>query len=308
MNPALGSRLEEYLKTTEALAAKTGTITKVALPFGASMFGALNSVDAQIVYSGVQNIAASVAGNTNRAYINIDQAGGNDLEIHRNHAFGNQFIQIDEVIGGGFSVNGFNGQVAGTYVYPYALAANAVIGAAGPWGFQAGQANSLSEVNNAYPNDRWTPLANGTTRFVGFRGTIGGSTKYGWIRLTKNAFGSFTVVDWAYNNNSGQQILAGQTSLPTSADISVSKSVFPTSGPSGTTVTYTITVTNLGPDQATGVEITDIVPAGMTYVPGSITGAGTYVTGSPSGTGLKWQNITLANGASTNLTFQATVN
>ncbi|MBK8564073.1 MAG: T9SS type A sorting domain-containing protein [Saprospiraceae bacterium] len=170
--------------------------------------------DAQIVYSGTQNIGCVLGGNTNRCYANINNAGGNDIEIHRNHAFGNQLIQIDEFPGGGFEVNGFHARVVGIYVYPYANVTGAVIGAGGPWGFQSGQANSLSEINGAYPNDAWTPLPNGETRYVGIRGTVGGATKYGWVQLTKNGFGNHTIVDWAYNNNTGQSIEAGQTSLP----------------------------------------------------------------------------------------------
>ncbi len=301
----LDSKLSAYLKLTESMTLKPSTISKAVLPMGASMFGMLNSLEAQIVYSGTQNIVGSIAGNTNRMYANLDNAGGNDLEIHRNHAFGNQFIQIDEVPGGGFSVNGFQGRVVGSYVYPYALNAGAVIGAAGPWGFQSGQANSLAEVNNAYPNDVWN--TDGMTKFIGLRGTIGGQTKYGWIRLTRTNISSWTFVDWAYQSNGGS-IEAGQTTTASVADVAIVKSVLPTTGPAGTVVTYSLALTNNGPDAATGVEVTDIVPVGMTFVPGSMTGSGTYNSASPAGTGLKWTGISLGNGASTTLTFQATVN
>jgi hypothetical protein len=46
---------------------------------------------------------------------------------------------------------------------------------------------------------------------MGIRGTIGGNTKYGWIRLTKNGFGNYTIVDWAYNNTTNASILTGAT-------------------------------------------------------------------------------------------------
>ena len=42
----------------------------------------------------------------------------------------------------------------------------------------------------------------------------------------------------------------------------------------GNTVTYTLTVINNGPDNATGVQITDKLPSGLTY--GSDTGGGSY--------------------------------
>ena len=73
------------------------------------------------------------------------------------------------------------------------------------------------------------------------------------------------------------------------------------------TVTYTVQLTNNGPDAATNVVVTDIVPAGLTYVGASITGGDSSDDSDPAGSGLSWTVNTLANGASTSLTFQATV-
>ena len=182
------------------------------LPLGAAFLSGIPAGEAAIVYSGVQNIAVVLAGNTNRVFINIDLAGGNDFSIHRNHAVGNQFIQANDVSGGGFEIYGFHGVQSGAYAYPNANASNVPIGPGGPWVFGVGQANTLSEINNAYPNDKWTPLAGGTTRFIGFFGEIAGQTRYGWMRITKNSFGNLTIVDWAYENT-GASILTGQTSL-----------------------------------------------------------------------------------------------
>ncbi|MBK8567580.1 MAG: hypothetical protein IPN76_30745 [Saprospiraceae bacterium] len=166
--------------------------------------------DAAIVYSGIQNVGCNLAGATARCYANINNAGGNDFSFHRNHVAAQIFIQVDEVPGGGFSLNGFHAQVVGNYVYPYANVSGVNIGPGGPWGFQAGQANSLSD-NGFYPNHKWESLANGTTRFMGIRGTIGGNTHYGWMRLTKNGFGNYTIVDWAYDNSPNTSILTGST-------------------------------------------------------------------------------------------------
>ncbi|MDD5265298.1 MAG: lamin tail domain-containing protein, partial [Candidatus Bipolaricaulis sp.] len=58
------------------------------------------------------------------------------------------------------------------------------------------------------------------------------------------------------------------------ADLSVDKSASKTTLTEGEEFVYTITVTNLGPDIATGVELTDILPLGITYV--SDDGLGTY--------------------------------
>ena len=60
----------------------------------------------------------------------------------------------------------------------------------------------------------------------------------------------------------------------------------------GDTVTYTVIVTNNGPDSATNVALTDWLPAGVTYVSDTAT-QGSY----NDGTGV-WTVGTIANGAS----------
>lgn len=99
-------------------------------------------------------------------------------------------------------------------------------------------------------------------------------------------------------------------------------------GKSGDTVTYTIRYTNNGNNPATNVRITDLIPAGMTYKPGSalwtVTGATVLhdAGGAAQGAGptITYDfGITVANrvtadvsqvptGATADLTFQVTVN
>lgn len=202
------SRLESYLTQSKAILNNFSTIQKKSpISFGTAFLGVLGGMNAQIVYSDIQNINCNLPNHSNRCYADINNAGGNDFEIHRNVVGANVFIQVDEVLGGGFMINGFHAQLEAGYVYPYANASNVNIGPALPWNFQVGQANSLSD-NGVYPNHKWEPLPNGTTRFIGIRGTISGDTKYGWIRLTKNSFGNYTIVDWAYES-SGSSITTG---------------------------------------------------------------------------------------------------
>ncbi|PKV51821.1 putative repeat protein (TIGR01451 family) [Aquimarina sp. MAR_2010_214] len=59
-------------------------------------------------------------------------------------------------------------------------------------------------------------------------------------------------------------------------DLVVAKTVDNGTPNEGSNVTYTITVTNNGPAQATSVVLTDVLPAGVTYV--SDTGSGAYVS------------------------------
>lgn len=297
-------KLNDYFQLSASISTKPLSDAKILLPLGAAMFGALSSLEAAIVYSGVQNVSIALVGATNRGYVNIDLAGGNDFEIHRNHVAAQVFIQADEVPGGGFALNGFHGQVAGAYVYPYANASGVNIGPAAPFGFQAGQANSLSD-NGFYPNHKWESLPNGTTRFIGFRGVKNGITCYGWMRLTKNSFGNFTVVDWAYENT-GASILTGATASA-SADLSLTENASTLTPITGQTVTFTIIVNNAGPGPATAVEVKNIVPSGLSFVAGSQTGPGTYVSNAPSTTGLRWNAISIPANSAVTLTFQAIV-
>ena len=84
------------------------------------------------------------------------------------------------------------------------------------------------------------------------------------------------------------------------ADVFVTKTVDEVSPAEGDTVTYTITVTNNGPEQATNVTVTDVLPAGVTYLDDD--GAGDY----NDGTGV-WSVGTLNSGASETLDIRATV-
>jgi uncharacterized repeat protein (TIGR01451 family) len=85
------------------------------------------------------------------------------------------------------------------------------------------------------------------------------------------------------------------------ADIAVNKSVDNPEPDPGDTVTYTVTATNNGVDTSTDVQVTDVVPAGLTFT-SAWTTQGTYA----SGTGV-WDIGTLANGASGTLAITATV-
>ncbi|MAU10680.1 MAG: hypothetical protein CL607_12720 [Anaerolineaceae bacterium] len=90
----------------------------------------------------------------------------------------------------------------------------------------------------------------------------------------------------------------------TTVDLAVVKSVTPTAPSEGDIVTYTIQVTNNGPANATGVVVTDTLPAGLTYV--SNNSASTGTTYAPA-TG-EWAIGDLTIGASIQLEIRARVN
>lgn len=87
------------------------------------------------------------------------------------------------------------------------------------------------------------------------------------------------------------------------ADIAVAKSVNKLTPNEGETITYTIRATNLGPSGASGIQVTDLLPAGITYVTHSAPVGTSY----NPGTGL-WTAGSLVKDAYKELTITATVN
>lgn len=87
--------------------------------------------------------------------------------------------------------------------------------------------------------------------------------------------------------------------------VSVEKSATPDPANIGDTVTYTILVTNLGPIDATGSTLTDVLPAELTYVPASVTGLGADDTGAPT---LVWNFGVMTVGQVETVTYDVTAN
>jgi large repetitive protein len=88
--------------------------------------------------------------------------------------------------------------------------------------------------------------------------------------------------------------------VPASSDLSLDKSVDDATPDVGQNVVFTVTLTNSGPDAATGVQVRDLLPAGLTYV--SDNGGGAYVPG----TGI-WTVGAVGNGGTPSLQITATV-
>jgi uncharacterized repeat protein (TIGR01451 family) len=85
------------------------------------------------------------------------------------------------------------------------------------------------------------------------------------------------------------------------ADLAVTKTVSDATPNVGEQVTFTVMLTNNGPDPANGVGVTDLLPAGLTFVSASPS-QGTY----DSTAGL-WTVGTVAVGTPQTLQLQATV-
>lgn len=95
------------------------------------------------------------------------------------------------------------------------------------------------------------------------------------------------------------------TALPTPTDVvlSMAKGVDENTPLIGETITYTISVINVGNTQATNVNVTDILPAGLNFV--SATGGGSYDSTTRT---ISWLGLTLDSSQSEIFTITATVN
>ncbi len=157
---------------------------------------------------------------------------------------------------------------------------------------------SESAASGAYNSTTgvWTigNLANGASTTLTVTGTVLSLGDYNNVAAVVNAD---QVDDDKTNNSASIEV------VPPQSDLSISKAVNANNPNVGDQVTFTVLVTNNGPDpaNATNVEVTDILPSGYTLVSSSET-KGSY----NSSTGL-WDIGTLPNGDSETLTITATV-
>ncbi len=129
--------------------------------------------------------------------------------------------------------------------------------------------------------------------------TITGAAPVGAQTLTNTA--GVTVPGGTTDPTPGDNTSTVTTEVGSAADIAVSKTVDNAAPNVGETVTFTVTAANQGPNDATGVQVTDGLPAGLTFV-SATPSQGTY----DSASGL-WTVGALADGASATLQISATV-
>jgi uncharacterized repeat protein (TIGR01451 family) len=110
------------------------------------------------------------------------------------------------------------------------------------------------------------------------------------------------VTDPAPGNNSATDIDT-RTSV---ADLSITKDDGSTFYRPGQTLTYTIVVSNAGPDTATGATVTDTFPANLTGVAWTCTASAGSSCAAPSGTGNINTTVTLLMSGSATFTVTAT--
>ena len=116
--------------------------------------------------------------------------------------------------------------------------------------------------------------------------------------IVQTASVSSQTPDLVTGNNSA----SAQTPVDANADVEVTKAVAPTTGILvGDTVTFIVQASDNGPNAATGVVVTDLLPAGLSFVSASAT-QGSYTDSSG-----QWVISALAAGQSVQLTIQAQV-
>ena len=103
-----------------------------------------------------------------------------------------------------------------------------------------------------------------------------------------------------FDPNTGNNT-ASATETPQQADLSVSKTVSDATPNVGDQITFTVTLSNQGADTATGVQVTDLLPAGLTFV------SATPSQGSYDNVSGVWTVGTVSPGVPQTLSITATV-
>jgi LPXTG-site transpeptidase (sortase) family protein len=189
---------------------------------------------------------------------------------------------------------GVTTDASGNYLFSGLPAGSYIVKVTPPAGY-------VSTIDTYDPADTTDPNANTDNNDNGV-GTTPGQVSSNLVTLTPG--------DGGAQNNNDVNDGNGTTYNPTVdfgfrgplIDLSVTKAVSDATPMVATDITFTIAITNSGPDTATGVQVTDALPAGFTFVSSSAT-QGTY----NDATGI-WDVGTLLVSQTATLTLTVTVN
>ncbi|WP_299716788.1 hypothetical protein, partial [uncultured Tenacibaculum sp.] len=115
--------------------------------------------------------------------------------------------------------------------------------------------------------------------------------------------------DSSPNNDDGDQSEDDEVSspiTPQTADLSLVKSVSDGTPNVGDTVTFSLAISNAGANTATGVNVSDVVPAGYSGLsnPNTVGGITGVISG---GNTVTWTGLSVPNSGTITLTFDAVV-
>ena len=120
------------------------------------------------------------------------------------------------------------------------------------------------------------------------------------VNVTGNIKNTARVTGKEYDYNLANNEASKGINVPKAADLSVTKAVNVTGPNYGDLVKWTLVVRNLGPDAASGVKVSDVLPSGLIYR-SSAASVGSYSNG-------VWNIGNLAKGASVSLNIVCKVN
>jgi hypothetical protein len=177
------------------------------------VFGLQHHADAAVIYSGVQNITASVGAGlgTDEANLDFNIAPGIEFSIFVKRDHGLDSTQHGSV---GIRGLGYNAVLSQFSMAKQMAPLSAISASAG--GFIGGGLAGIlhTAVNNAAGAGQWDESEVG---IAGLKIVNGANTYYGWVRLAwadtdDDVYpNTLTAIDWAYNDTPGAAILAGDT-------------------------------------------------------------------------------------------------
>ncbi|CAM3446471.1 PKD domain-containing protein [Flavobacterium chungbukense] len=174
-----------------------------------------------------------------------------------------------------------------------------------PAGYTYVSDNGAGKYNNTTGIWNVGNLNNGNTLTLQITAKVNVATPANYINTAEIQTAHQRDPDSTPGNGLIEDDLARANVTLQSADLELSKTVSPTSAAAGQQVDFTINVVNLGPGNATGIDIKDAIPAGYTLIPGSVSNGGVYQTAAAT---LQWSELSLPAGSNINLTFSAIVN
>jgi len=174
-----------------------------------------------------------------------------------------------------------------------------------PAGYTYVSDNGAGKYNNTTGIWNVGNLNNGNTLTLQITAKVNVATPANYINTAEIQTAHQRDPDSTPGNGLIEDDLARANVTLQSADLELSKTVSPTSAAAGQQVDFTINVVNLGPGNATGAAVKDVIPAGYTLIPGSVSNGGVYQTAAAA---LQWSDLSLPAGSNINLTFSAIVN
>ncbi|MBQ9025895.1 MAG: DUF11 domain-containing protein [Methanobrevibacter sp.] len=151
----------------------------------------------------------------------------------------------------------------------------------------------IKDTTGNYINGRWTIGSLNVGKSISFEITT-------FVNKTGRIINNVSVIGREHDYNPSNNNASAIINVANAADLAVVKSVNDTSANFGDLVRWTLTVTNNGPDDATGVNVSDVLPSGL-VLRSVVASVGSYSGG-------VWTIGNLAKGGSATLNIVTKIN